>query len=187
MTERKELTAEEKARAVRQVLLPALGAAGRPSRRDAQGPQAPRPRQGRSHPGREQPARPRATPKGRTATASCPTAARCVALRHPMTGATPEMIDWWFAWHGLEDLRYKLWYPEMHVSARLDPEERAKVLDPARSPAAEVPGTHPPCGGGHRRRGAERGGHQLPDPRGLRLRHDPLPSRRMPRRSRPPT
>ena len=56
-----------------------------------------------------------------------------VALRHPMPGATPEMIDWWFAWHGLEDLRYKLWYPEMHVSARLDPEERAKVLDPART------------------------------------------------------
>ncbi len=25
-----------------------------------------------------------------------------VALRHPMPGATPEMIDWWFAWHGLE-------------------------------------------------------------------------------------
>jgi phloretin hydrolase len=56
-----------------------------------------------------------------------------IALRHPMPGATPEMIDWWFAWHGLEDLRYKLWYPEMHVSARLDPEERAKVLDPART------------------------------------------------------
>jgi len=55
-----------------------------------------------------------------------------VALRHPMPGATPGMIDWWFAWHGLEDLRYKLWYPEMHISARLDPEERAKVLDPAR-------------------------------------------------------
>ena len=55
-----------------------------------------------------------------------------IALRHPMPGATPEMIDWWFAWHGLEDLRYKLWYPEMHISASLDPEERAKVLAPAR-------------------------------------------------------
>lgn len=55
-----------------------------------------------------------------------------IALRHPMPGATPEMIDWWFAWHGLEDLRYKLWYPEMHVSARVDPEARAKILDPAR-------------------------------------------------------
>jgi len=55
-----------------------------------------------------------------------------VALRHPMPGATPEMIDWWFAWHALEDLRYKIWYPEMHIAARLDPEDRAKVLDPAR-------------------------------------------------------
>ncbi len=62
-----------------------------------------------------------------------PDGSGCVALCHPMKGATPEMIDWWFAWHGLEDLRYKLWYPEMHVSARLDPDERAKVLDPKRS------------------------------------------------------
>jgi phloretin hydrolase len=53
-----------------------------------------------------------------------------VALRHPVKNGTPEMVDWWFAWHGLEDLRYKLWYPEMHVSARLDPDERAVVLDP---------------------------------------------------------
>jgi len=56
-----------------------------------------------------------------------------VALRHPIKNATPEMIDWWFAWHGLEDLRYKLWYPEMHVAASLDDEERAVVLDPART------------------------------------------------------
>jgi hypothetical protein len=62
-----------------------------------------------------------------------PDGSACVALCHPMPGATPEMIDWWFAWHGLEDLRYKLWYPEMHVSARLDPGDRAKVLDPTRS------------------------------------------------------
>ena len=55
-----------------------------------------------------------------------------VALRHPMAGATPEMVDWWFAWHALEDLRYKLWYPEMHISARVDPEDRAKILDPDR-------------------------------------------------------
>jgi hypothetical protein len=42
------------------------------------------------------------------------------------------MFEWWFAWHGLEDLRYKLWYPEMHVSARVDLENRAKILDPSR-------------------------------------------------------
>jgi phloretin hydrolase len=61
-----------------------------------------------------------------------PDGSACVALRHPMPGATPEMIDWWFAWHGLEDLRYRLWYPEMHVSARVDPEDRVKILDPER-------------------------------------------------------
>lgn len=61
-----------------------------------------------------------------------PDGSACVALRHLMPGATPEMIDWWFAWHGLEDLRYKLWYPEMHVSARVDPEDRAQILEPDR-------------------------------------------------------
>jgi hypothetical protein len=55
-----------------------------------------------------------------------------VALRHPMPGATPEMFNWWFAWHALEDLRYKLWYPEMHISARVGPEDRARILDPDR-------------------------------------------------------
>jgi hypothetical protein len=55
-----------------------------------------------------------------------------VALRHPIENATPEMIDWWFAWHGLEDLRYKLWYPEMHISARVDADDRARILDPER-------------------------------------------------------
>lgn len=72
-----------------------------------------------------------------------PDGSGCVALRHPMPGATPEMIDWWFAWHGLEDLRYKLWYPEMHVSAGLDPEERALVLDPSRTLSQKFQGlTH---------------------------------------------
>ena len=26
-----------------------------------------------------------------------------------MPGVTPEMIDWFFAWHGLDNLRYKIW------------------------------------------------------------------------------
>ncbi len=66
-----------------------------------------------------------------------------VALRHPMPGGTPEMIDWWFAWHALEDLRYKIWYPEMHIAARLDPEDRAKALDASRPLALRFQGlTH---------------------------------------------
>jgi hypothetical protein len=72
-----------------------------------------------------------------------PDGSACVALRHPVKGGTPEMFEWWFAWHGLEDLRYKLWYPEMHVSARVDPEDRTKILDPDRPLAQKYQGmTH---------------------------------------------
>lgn len=35
----------------------------------------------------------------------------------PMPGVTVEMFDWWFAWHGLGELRYTLWDPEDHFSA----------------------------------------------------------------------
>jgi hypothetical protein len=34
-----------------------------------------------------------------------------------MPGVTPEMFDWWFAWHGLEPLRYKIWDRDEHHSA----------------------------------------------------------------------
>lgn len=32
-----------------------------------------------------------------------------------MPGVTPAMWDWWFAWHGSETQRYKLWHPRAHV------------------------------------------------------------------------
>lgn len=32
----------------------------------------------------------------------------------PMPGVTPEMFDWWFAWHGLNSMRYKIWDPDDH-------------------------------------------------------------------------
>ena len=34
-----------------------------------------------------------------------------------MPGVTVEMFDWWFAWHGLDNLRYKIWDPEDHFQA----------------------------------------------------------------------
>ncbi len=55
-----------------------------------------------------------------------------VAVCHPMPGVTADMINWWFAWHGLEDLRYMLWSPEDHYAVSLSDEDRAKVLDPER-------------------------------------------------------
>ncbi len=35
----------------------------------------------------------------------------------PMPGVTPEMFDFWFAWHGLEPLRYKIWNHDQHYAA----------------------------------------------------------------------
>ncbi len=37
-----------------------------------------------------------------------------VANLTPMPGVTPEMFDWWFAWHGLASLRYKIWDKDDH-------------------------------------------------------------------------
>ena len=44
----------------------------------------------------------------------------------PMPGVTPEMFNWWFAWHGLEDMRYRIWDPEDHFYARQQNPERVK-------------------------------------------------------------
>lgn len=47
---------------------------------------------------------------------------------HP--GVTADMIDWWFAWHPLEDLRYRIWYPPQHAGVALGSADRARILDP---------------------------------------------------------
>ena len=52
-----------------------------------------------------------------------------VAMKTQMPGVTPEMFEWWFAWHPLEDLRYAIWAPGCHISAFLSESDRAKHLD----------------------------------------------------------
>lgn len=37
-----------------------------------------------------------------------------IANHVSMPGVTAEMFDWWFAWHGLNSLRYKIWDPDEH-------------------------------------------------------------------------
>lgn len=49
-----------------------------------------------------------------------PDGALHVAARTELPGVTPEMIDWWFAWHSDEPARYKLWHPRAHVHACWD-------------------------------------------------------------------
>ena len=61
-----------------------------------------------------------------------PNGAGYVANHTSMPGVTVDMINWWFAWHSLEDLRYKIWWPDGHFGISLSDKDRAKVLDPSR-------------------------------------------------------
>jgi len=54
-----------------------------------------------------------------------------IAVRQVMPGITVEMIDWWFAWHALEDLRYRIWYPPYHLGIGVDEWARPRLLDPS--------------------------------------------------------
>lgn len=47
-----------------------------------------------------------------------------VAMFTKLPGVTKEMIHWWFVWHPLEDLRYKIWHPDDHFSITVDKPER---------------------------------------------------------------
>lgn len=45
----------------------------------------------------------------------CPDGSVHIAVLSQMPGVTPAMWDWWFAWHGSDPQRYKLWHPGAHV------------------------------------------------------------------------
>ena len=60
-----------------------------------------------------------------------PSGAGFIANRMIYPDITAEMIDWWFAWHPLEDLRYRIWYPPQHGGIMLSPEGRKRLLDPS--------------------------------------------------------
>ncbi|WP_432407458.1 DAPG hydrolase family protein [Wukongibacter sp. M2B1] len=60
-----------------------------------------------------------------------PNGAAYVAVNNKFPGATVEMINWWFAWHALEDMRYMLWFRKGHYGISISDEDRAIILDPA--------------------------------------------------------
>ncbi|MHB8490636.1 MAG: DAPG hydrolase family protein [Solirubrobacteraceae bacterium] len=43
------------------------------------------------------------------------------AVRTPMPGVTGDMLDWWFAWHPHDAIRYRVWYPGAHAGISIDP------------------------------------------------------------------
>ena len=57
-----------------------------------------------------------------------------IATLYKMPGVTLDMINWWYAWHALEDLRYMIWYPGSHLSIKVTEEGRKKICDPNISP-----------------------------------------------------
>jgi hypothetical protein len=54
-----------------------------------------------------------------------------VAVLTKMPGVTGEMLDWWFWWHAVESLRYKIWYPGAHVGNSV--ENREQLENPSLS------------------------------------------------------
>jgi hypothetical protein len=72
-----------------------------------------------------------------------PNGAGYVANHTVMPGVTVDMIDWWMAWHGLEDLRYRIWFPAGHYGVSMSEKDRAKILNPNRPMARKLSGvTH---------------------------------------------
>lgn len=54
-----------------------------------------------------------------------------VASNIPMPNVTADMLNWWFAWHCLDPLRYAIWDPEDHYDSKVNEEGRKRALDPA--------------------------------------------------------
>lgn len=53
-----------------------------------------------------------------------------VAGNVPMPDVTGDMLYWWFAWHGLDPLRYAIWDPEDHYGTQINEEGKKRALDP---------------------------------------------------------
>jgi hypothetical protein len=60
-----------------------------------------------------------------------PNGAGYLSVNNKMPGVTADMINWWFAWHSLEPLRYKIWYPPGHKKAIVNERARKRLLDPS--------------------------------------------------------
>ncbi len=53
-----------------------------------------------------------------------------VANMTEFPGTKGEMLQWWFAWHGVEPTRYAIWDPYDHYGLEVSEEDRAKMIDP---------------------------------------------------------
>lgn len=58
---------------------------------------------------------------------------KLVANRTVFAGSNGEMLQWWFAWHPLDPLRYAIWDPFDHYGLDLSYEDLHKVLAPGKT------------------------------------------------------
>jgi hypothetical protein len=56
----------------------------------------------------------------------CPDGVQYAACLTGMPGTTAEMIDWWFAWHPLHDIRYRIWFPPGHYGVCVEDPEKSR-------------------------------------------------------------
>lgn len=61
----------------------------------------------------------------------CPDGTGYVGEKFFYPGATKDMFEWWFAWHGLEDTRYRIWDPKGHCGASVSGRHMKRRTDPA--------------------------------------------------------
>lgn len=53
-----------------------------------------------------------------------------LAVNNKFPGVSLEMMKWWFAWHPLESIRYKIWNPYCHPYAAIADVDREKIKNP---------------------------------------------------------
>ncbi|MCX8131711.1 MAG: hydrolase [Clostridia bacterium] len=54
-----------------------------------------------------------------------------MTVSNEFPGCSLEMIYWWYAWHTLEGLRYKIWNPFCHQTIAISDEHREKITNPS--------------------------------------------------------
>lgn len=64
-----------------------------------------------------------------------------VAMLTPMPGVTLQMLDWWFMWHSIDGLRYRIWCPTEHFGSRIAPDSLSRRLDQSLSYSERTWGT----------------------------------------------
>ncbi|MDH2926027.1 hypothetical protein FW755_06160 [Lonepinella koalarum] len=51
----------------------------------------------------------------------------CAASMVQMPDVTAEMLDWWFCWHTVEPMRYKIWDNKVHVEVRVNEQDSQRL------------------------------------------------------------